>query len=253
MIDTHSHIYLEQFHNDLNEVIDRAKEVGITKILLPNIDIDSISDMLKTVDRYPDLLLPMIGIHPSSVKANFAEDIKTIEKEIITGKYIAVGEIGIDLYWDKTFVKEQISAFNYQIELAIQHNLPIVIHMRDSYETIKNELGIYSNKELKGVFHCFTGNYEQAEWIINKGFYLGIGGVLTFKNSDLTKQLVNIPLDKLLLETDAPYLAPVPFRGKRNEPSYIKYVAERLAISYNIEINKLISITNDNAKELFNI
>jgi TatD DNase family protein len=252
MIDTHSHIYLEHFDNDIQEVILRAKDIKISKILLPNIDKDTIDSMLKLVSKYPELLFPMIGLHPSSVKSDFKEHLKTVETEIETGRYIAVGEMGIDLYWDKTFLKEQIEAFHFQIKLAIQYNLPIVIHMRDSFSTIKSELLKYPIGNLRGVFHCFTGTHEQAEWIINRGFYLGIGGVVSFKNSDLPQQLLNIPIDKILLETDSPYLAPVPYRGKRNEPAYIKYTAEKIADIYSLKLSEIISITDNNAKTLFN-
>lgn len=253
MIDTHSHIYLEHFEDDIQEVISRARQIPISKILLPNIDKHTVDSMLKLVSEYPDLLYPMIGLHPSSVKNDFKDHLETVEIEIKTGKYIAVGEMGIDLYWDKTFIKEQIEAFHFQIKMAIRYNLPIVIHMRDSFQTIKAELLKYPEGELKGVFHCFTGTHEQAEWIINRGFYLGIGGVVSFKNSDLPKQLLNLSLDRILLETDAPYLAPVPYRGKRNEPAYLKYTVEKLADIYKTKPEEIVLITDNNAKSLFNI
>ena len=253
IIDTHSHLYLEQFNDDIEDVVSRAKNAGVQKILLPNIDTTSIDAMLQLVNTYPDMMFPMMGLHPTSVKEDYKEQLEVIKKHLAKEKYVAIGEIGIDLYWDKTFQKQQIEALHIQLQLSQTYNLPVVIHMRESFDLIKKEMIQYPIGSLKGVFHCFTGNKKEAEWIIDRGFYLGIGGVLTFKNSDLSKQITDVPLSKLLLETDAPYLSPMPFRGKRNESAYLIHTAKKMADCMGKSESDIFKITTDNAKALFKI
>ena len=254
LIDTHSHVYLADFEEDREEVISRAIENGVDKILLPNIDIASIND-LKTLCSYsPSLFKGMMGLHPGSVNKNYHNDLLRIKEELFKGDYIAVGEIGIDLYWDRTFIKEQIESFKTQIEWALELNLPIAIHARDSFQEIFKVLDEYRNSELKGVFHCFSGSLPEAEKALSySGFMLGIGGVLTFKNSGLDKVIEGLSLDRLILETDAPYLAPVPFRGKRNEPSYLKMIVAKLAEIKALSVDEIAAITSSNARKLFDL
>jgi len=213
-IDTHSHIYADDFENDIEQIISNCREVNIEKILLPNIDSESIPKMNQLVKQFPDVCIPMMGLHPTSVKENYLEELQICEDWLAKGEFCAIGEIGIDLYWDKTFVKEQQIAFEKQINWSLDKNLPIVIHARDSFDEIFEILEGYRNTQVKGVFHSFTGNAEQAQKAIEMGFLLGINGIVTFKNAGLDKTLASFSLDKLILETDAPYLAPVPKRGK---------------------------------------
>jgi TatD DNase family protein len=253
-IDTHTHLFVEQFDEDRTEVVKRAFEAGINKLLLPNIDIESIDAMHDLVRQFPDNCLPMMGIHPCSVTENWDEELKTIKEYLFNGKYIAVGEIGIDLYWDKTTLDYQQKAFAQQIEWAKELQLPIVIHVRDAFDEAFQVVDALNDDDLTGVFHCFTGNVEQANHIINYGgFKLGLGGVLTFKNSGLDKVVAQLPMDHFILETDSPYLAPTPFRGKRNESSYVTYVASKLAEVKEMSIEKVAEITTNNAKELFGL
>lgn len=252
MIDTHSHIYSEEFDADRNEMILRAKENGITKIILPNIDTESLERMLALEAEEPDFCFAAIGLHPTSVKADYENELETVKQELKRRKYIAVGEIGIDLYWDKTFLKEQTKAFQTQIEWAIEYDLPIIIHVRDSFRETINAIGPYKGEKLRGVFHSFTGNAEDANEIFELGdFYIGINGIVTFKNSTLSQILPHIPLNRILLETDAPYLAPVPFRGKRNESAYIAFVRDKLAEIYKMPIDEIDRITTQNGENLF--
>ena len=250
IIDTHSHIYLEDFDTDLLDVITRAKNIGVEKICLPNIDSKSIKRMLDLENQFPDLCKAMIGLHPTSVKENYESELEIIEKHLSKRKFIAIGEIGIDLYWDKSFKEQQIIVFKKQIELANKYNLPIAIHTRDSFDETFEILRKFTPIP-KGVFHCFSGSAEQAKKATDLGFYLGIGGVITFKNSKLSEKVKDIPLTKLLLETDAPFLTPTPYRGKRNEPSYLKYIAEKIAETKEISYQEVIEITSDNARKLF--
>lgn len=253
LIDTHTHLYLEQFDEDRDEVVQRAISHGVGKMFLPNIDKDSISDLLNLQKAYPDNFYIMAGLHPTSVKADYKDQLQRVSQELEKGNYIAVGEIGIDLYWDTTFAQEQREALLYQFELSILHNLPVVIHSRDSFQEIISTIEEFNNPKLRGVFHCFTGTKEEAEIITRKGFYLGIGGVVTFKNSGLDKHLQDIPLEHLVLETDAPYLTPAPFRGKRNESSYVFHVADKLSQVYGKSVEEIAEITTANANKLFNI
>ncbi|MCD6179277.1 MAG: TatD family hydrolase [Bacteroidales bacterium] len=253
-IDTHNHIYLAEFNQDRSTVIEEAISLGVEKFLLPNIDSFSIGSMLQLSKDYPDNCFPMMGLHPTSVKENVEEELAIVEKLLNENTFVAIGEIGIDLYWDKTFFSEQEEAFRFQVKLAKKYNLPIVIHSRDSFNELFNILDDIHTPELKGVFHCFTGSEEQAHKIVNDyGFKLGIGGVLTFKNSGLSEQIKNIDLKHLILETDAPYLAPTPYRGKRNQPAYIPLIAKKLAEIKGISIDKVAEITTANAEELFNL
>lgn len=251
LTDTHTHLYLEEFKNDREEMVERALENDVKYMLLPNIDSSSIDGMMELSEQFPKNCFPMMGLHPTSVKENYMEELELAEHWIEKEKYYAIGEIGIDLYWDKTFQKEQEIALAYQIELAIKHKLPIVIHMRDSFKEVYEVVKNYASPELTGVFHCFTGTHEQAEKIIDLNFYLGIGGVLTFKNSGLEKVVEKIDIKHLLLETDSPFLTPMPHRGKRNESAYTRFIAEKIAEIKNISLEKVAEITTSNANQLF--
>ena len=252
MIDTHSHIYSEEFDADRDEVIKSAKEAGVTKIVLPNVDSDSLPRLLELEARYPDYCYAAVGLHPESVKRDYEKELDIIREELERRKYLAVGEIGIDLYWDKTYQTEQIGAFQTQVEWAIEFNLPIIIHVRNSHNETIQALKPYSGKGLKGIFHCFGGTPEEAAEIFSLGdFKLGIGGVVTFKNSGLAASLMHIPLEKLVLETDSPYLTPAPFRGKRNESAYTVLVAEKLAQVYDMSVGEIDRITTENACSVF--
>ena len=252
-IDTHTHLYLEEFKNDIPQMVERALESGVNTFLLPNIDIHSISDLKDLQQKFSKNMFGMMGLHPTSVGEDFENQLYTIKNELDTGNYIAIGEIGIDLYWDKTFFEQQKQAFRIQLAWAIEKNLPVAIHSRDSFDEIMEVLNEFENKNLRAVFHCFSGNAEQAKIITDKGFYLGIGGVVTFKNSGLADAIKDISLNKILLETDSPFLAPVPFRGKRNESAYCKLIAEKLAEIYAVSVSVIAEITTTNAKQLFNI
>lgn len=252
MIDTHSHLYAEEFDNDRPEVVERAKQVGVEKIILPNIDSTSLDRMLALERAYPNICYASIGLHPTSVDENIDNELAFVKAELDRRNYVAVGEIGIDLYWDKTFYKEQVRAFQQQVEWALERNLPIIIHVRNSHNETIEALRPYREKGLKGVFHCFTGGKVEAEDIFDLGnFLLGIGGVVTFKNSGLAESLIDIPLEKIVLETDAPYLAPAPHRGKRNEPSFLSLIADKLAEVYGVDKDTIIQTTTANAKQLF--
>jgi len=252
MIDTHSHIYAEEFDSDRAEVIARAKAAGITKIILPNVDSESLPRMLQLESEYPGYCFAAIGLHPTSVKENYAEELAIVKKELERREYVAIGEIGIDLYWDKSFLKEQIQVFVQQIEWALEYNLPVIIHVRDSFRETMDVLEQFRGKGLEGVFHSFTGTIDQAREIIEfGGFYIGINGIVTFKNSGLDAVVEQIDAQYLLLETDAPYLTPAPFRGKRNESEYLTLVATKLANTFNMNFNQLTKITTENAYKLF--
>jgi TatD DNase family protein len=252
--DTHTHLYLEEFSDDRAQVIQNALENGVEKFFLPNIDSSSAEALLKMEKDFPGKCYPMMGLHPCSVKTDYKKELEFVENELTKRKYFAIGEIGIDLYWDKTFVKEQEEAFRYQIKLAKQHKLPIVIHLRNAFEETFEIVQQENDSDLKGIFHCFTGTIQEAEKIISLGgFKLGIGGVVTFKNSGLDAVLKAINIEHLVLETDAPYLAPVPFRGKRNESAYIKVIAEKLAEIYELPLSKIAEITTASAREIFTL
>jgi TatD DNase family protein len=249
--DTHTHLYLNAFDDDRNDIVRKAIHQNVKYMLLPNIDSHSVAGMLQLCDAFPAHCFPMMGLHPTSVKENFTEELKSVEAWHERMHFIAVGEIGIDLYWDKTHFKEQEEAFRFQIELSIRKGIPIVIHSRDSFDEIAKILADYRGSELKGVFHCFTGTIGQARQAIEMGFYLGIGGVVTFKNSGVEQVLKEIGLEHILLETDSPFLAPVPFRGKRNESSYINLIASRISQIKNTDRAEIARITTQNAFDLF--
>jgi TatD DNase family protein len=253
LIDTHTHVYLPEFDGDRDEVIERAAENGVEKLLMPNIDTDSVERMLSVQESYPGICFPMIGLHPASVKEDFAVQLEKI-KNLVTGKkFYAIGEIGIDLYWDKTYIKEQIAVFKKQVEFAIGTGMPVVIHSRNSFPEIFSALEEYRETGIKGVFHAFTGTSEDAEKAISMGFMLGIGGIVTFKNSGLDKVVKEAGPGHLVLETDSPYLAPVPYRGKRNESSYICIVNRKLAEIFSLTGEEMAEITYRNSAELFGL
>jgi TatD DNase family protein len=251
--DTHTHLYSEDFGTDLPKLIEEASAAGVQRYFMPNIDSSSVDAMLGVEKQFPGKCFAMMGLHPCSVKKNWKEEMSVVEDWLSKRKFAAVGEMGIDLYWDKTFLEEQKIVFRKQVELANHYKLPIVIHTRDSFEVAYELL-----KEMKkdvpcGIFHCFTGNVEQAKRVIDLGFFLGIGGVVTFKNSGLDKTLSEIDLKNIVLETDAPYLAPVPFRGKRNDPSYLVKVAEKIAVIKKCSVDDVARITSENSKLIFGI
>ena len=240
IIDTHAHLYAKEFDSDIAEVVDRAKSLGVNKILLPNIDCSSIDSLQNLCEKNPGFFYPMMGLHPCSVDESWESQLKEIETQLFSNKYIAVGEIGMDLYWDKSFFEQQQKALKIQIEWAISLDLPIVIHARDSFNEIFEVLECFDPKQLKGVFHCFTGGDEEVKRIRSLGdFLFGIGGVVTYKNSNLPSTLNSLSLDELIVETDAPYLSPVPYRGKRNESSYIVEVITKLASIYHVSIDEV--------------
>ena len=256
MIDTHSHIFSEEFKEDLSEVIARAKEIGVEKIFMPNIDDTSVEDMLNVCQAYPDYCFPMIGFHPTSVEGPDAiYKVREMKKHLVEGHpYIAVGEVGLDLYWNKTWLKEQQLILDEQIQWALEWNLPLVIHCREAFPELFQVLEPYKHTELTGVFHSFTGTVDEARELMDYSrFMIGINGVVTFKKSTLPEVLQEVPLTKLVLETASPYLAPVPFRGKRNETSYVKRVAVKLAELYGREIGEVERQTTENALKVFKI
>ena len=250
-VDTHTHLYSEEFIADIDVALKKAIDAGVEKFFLPNIDSSSIDVMHALCEKYPRHCFPMMGLHPCSVKENYKKELAIAYKYLQNRKYTAVGEIGIDLYWDKIFYKEQVEAFEQQINWALEFNLPIVIHCRNSFDEIFEVLCSFK-KLPKGIFHCFSGNAEQAQKIINKtNFKLGIGGVVTFKNSGLDKAIENVDLKHLVLETDSPYLAPMPYRGKRNESAYIPLIAAKIAEVKKCSLLEIAIATTANAKEIF--
>ncbi len=251
IIDTHTHLYLKQFNEDIDLVINRSKEIGVKKFIFPAIDSSYFNDMKNLKDKYPDNIYLMSGLHPTYVKENYKDELDFVVSSLKTHDCVAVGEIGIDLYWDKSFLIEQQETFTFQIRLAIKHDLPIVIHCREAFDEIFEILDKENCEKLRGVFHCFTGTLEQAKRAIDLGFVLGIGGVVTFKNGGIDKFLNQIDLKHIVLETDAPYLAPVPFRGKRNESSYIIHVIKKLSEIYGLSNEEIADITTKNAEKVF--
>jgi TatD DNase family protein len=252
-VDTHSHLYLEQFNADRSSVVNRAIESGVKYMLLPNIDAESYSALKELNLSFPKNCLPMMGLHPGSVKENYLDELNFVEKELFSNKFVAVGEIGIDLYWDKTFFSFQQEAFIRQINWALELNLPIVIHARDSYSEIFEILEKEWKTNLKGVFHSFTGTANDAQKIVEMGFYLGIGGIFTFKNSALSEIIKKIDISRLILETDSPYLAPTPKRGQRNESAFLPFVAQKLAEVKQLSLAEVAQLTSLNAFELFSL
>lgn len=253
-IDTHTHLFSDAFDEDRNSVVQRAIDAGVEICLLPNIDIDTIDAMSELANSFPNNCFPMMGLHPGSVDENWESKLEVIKKHLFSEKYVAIGEIGMDLYWDKTHVEEQRQAFRMQVEWAKELRLPIAIHAREAFQEIYEIIDELNDERLTGVFHCFTGTEEDANKILSYGgFKLGIGGVLTYKNGKVDEALKNVGLEHLILETDSPYLSPVPHRGKRNESSYLLHVAEKLADIYNVTLKEVEEKTSQNARELFHL
>ena len=254
MIDTHCHIDDPQYAEGLDAFLAEQRQDGVECILVPGVDKTSVKDVLEVCDKYPDYLFPALGLHPENVKEDWQEQLATIKAAVDTrmqldNPLIAIGEIGLDYHWDVTFKDQQHQALHEQMRWAEQYNLPVMIHSRDATEDTLNILREFPS--VKGVMHCFSGSHEVAKQVVDMGYYLGIGGVLTFKNCKLAEHLVGIPLERLVLETDAPYMAPVPYRGKRNESRWMRHVAERLAEVYNCSVEHIIETTTANAKALF--
>lgn len=252
-IDTHTHLFLPEFDQDRDQVIKNAIDHNVQKMLLPNVDSTTINPLMELIQKYPLNCFPMMGVHPTSVRADYEKELDIVESWLEKEKFIAIGEIGMDLYWDKTFQKQQEEVFRRQLNLAKKYNLPVVIHARESFDEIFKIIDEEVDDRLTGVFHAFTGTVEQANQIIEWGFMMGIGGIVTFKNAGLDKVVRNIDINHIVLETDAPYLAPVPKRGKRNQSAYIRHIAEKIALIKEISIEKVANITTDNAKQLFRL
>jgi TatD DNase family protein len=253
LIDTHTHLYLKEFDGEINEVIERAENEGVYKFFLPAIDSNEMANMFSLEKMFPGKCVAMIGLHPCSVKENYKDELAKVEKLLRERKFAAIGETGLDFYWDKTLVKEQHESLNMQAIWALQYNVPLVLHTRDAIHETIDVIKQYNGKGLTGIFHCFGGTQQNAKDIIHQNFYLGIGGVITYKNSGLADIVKDIDLDYIVLETDAPYLAPVPFRGKRNESSYLKYIAQKIAEIKNISVEEVAERTTKNAEEIFGV
>lgn len=252
-IDSHTHLYLDAFHEDRDQMIQRALEAGVNRLLLPNIDSKTIDAVFTLAKNYPDLCFPMMGLHPTSVKENYLQELKLIEKQLDPELIIAIGETGIDLYWDKSFLPQQEEVFRTQIGWAKDLDLPLVIHARNSFPEIFNSLDRAGGAGLKGVFHSFTGSLEDLKRALSYDFMIGINGIVTFKNSNLAEIVESIPQERILLETDSPFLAPHPFRGRRNESSYLTKIAAKVADIYNLNLEELARITTGNAEQLFRL
>lgn len=253
LIDTHNHLYLPEFDADRDEVVKRSAHAGVEKILMPNIDSSSVEPMLATERSYPGICLPMMALHPTSVKENFRDEIANVERQLGDHKYYGIGETGIDLYWDKTWYREQLISFRRHLELAEQYRLPVVIHARESAEVIFSELKSFGPARVTGVFHAFPGGSAEARKAVDMGFMIGIGGVVTFRNSKAGEAAREAGINNILLETDAPYLAPMPHRGKRNESSYLTLVTARLSDILGISPAEVAARTTDNARKMFSI
>ena len=250
-IDTHAHVYAEELTSDLDLIMKNAVAVGVNKIIMPAIDSTTLEAMLKVEQQFPEHCIAMMGLHPCYVKENYKEELKLVEDWIGKRKFIAIGEIGLDFYWDKTFTKEQHIVFETQMQWALDLNLPIAIHTRNAMGETIEAVKPFAKKGLRGVFHCFSGSKESAEQIIGMGFHLGLGGVLTYKNAGVAEAIKDIPMEYLVLETDAPYLAPVPYRGKRNESSFLVHIANRVAELKSITVAEVDEVTTANAKKIF--
>ncbi|HVX50352.1 MAG TPA: TatD family hydrolase [Chitinophagaceae bacterium] len=252
IIDSHCHLYGKQFKNDIDAVMQRAAAAGVQKFYLPAIDSTVIADMLAFEERYKDRCFAMMGLHPCSVEANYREELKLVEEWLNQRHFVAVGEIGLDFYWDKTYTAQQYEAFEIQMDWALQRSLPIVIHTRNAMAETLKTVQPFAGRGLRGIFHCFSGTQADAEQIIDMGFLLGIGGVVTYKNGGLAESIANIDIKHMVLETDAPYLTPVPFRGKRNESSYLTYIVQKLAEIKNTAPEEVAEITSRTAEKIFN-
>ncbi|MBI2283342.1 MAG: TatD family hydrolase [Bacteroidetes bacterium] len=251
LIDTHCHLYAEEFDADRGQMIERARAAGVSRFYLPAIDSEAIPGMLALEAQYPGVCVAMMGLHPCYVKANYREELAIAGEWLDKRPFAAIGEIGLDFYWDKTFVSEQQEAFNTQMQWALDRNLPIVIHTRKAMSETLKAVKPFAAKGLRGIFHCFSGNAIEAKQVTDLGFYLGIGGVVTYKNGGLPEALANIGTEWLVLETDAPYLSPVPYRGKRNESAYLANIVERLADVKKLSVEELAAITTANAQKIF--
>lgn len=251
LIDTHCHLYAEEFDTDRDAMLQRAQNIGVQQFYLPGIDSTAIDGMLKMEADYLGVCFPMMGLHPCYVKENYQEELQIVEQWLQKRKFVAIGEIGLDFYWDKTFAAEQLKAFNLQMQWALDYQLPIVIHTREAMQATINAVKPFAAKGLKGIFHCFSGSYETAKEIIGMNFLLGIGGVVTYKNAGLGEVVSKIDLEHLVLETDAPYLTPVPHRGKRNESAYLELVLNKIAEIKNMAVEDVAAVTTTNAEKLF--
>lgn len=254
LIDTHTHLFVEAFDEDRDVVVRRAIDAGVEYMLLPNIDKETIEPLNELARRFPDNCFPMMGLHPGSVQADWEEQLSAVRAALYSGSYLAVGEIGMDLYWDTSFVEQQREVFRQQVSWAKELKLPIVIHARDAFQELFTILDEINDENLSGVFHCFTGSKEDAAHILSYGgFMLGIGGVVTYKKANLGDSLQDVPLSALILETDSPYLTPVPFRGQRNESAYLVHIAEKLADIYGVSLKGIEKVTTENAQKLFGL
>ena len=251
LIDTHCHLYIAEFNQDIEQVIARAKKDGIEKFYLPAIDSTETDAMFSLEEKFPGQCIAMMGLHPCSVKENYKDELEIVETWLNKRKFVAIGEIGLDFYWDKTFTAEQYTAFEMQMQWATEKKLPIVIHTRNAMQETIDAVRPFATKGLKGIFHCFGGSFDEAIEIIDMNFLLGIGGVLTYKKSGLQAVMEKIDLKHIVLETDAPYLTPVPFRGKRNESAYIKIIAQKLAEIKNVSLEEVAAVTTANAEKIF--
>ena len=253
LIDTHAHIYSAKFDSDRDQVIEEIKAAGISKVYMPNVDVDTIEKMLDCESRYGDLCIPMMGLHPCDVKDDFEQQLQVMESWLNKRKFAAIGEIGTDLYWDKTTFGVQKEALQIQVGWAIERELPIVLHCRESIDQTIELIEKVHNGKLMGIFHCFTGTLDQAKRVVQMGFFLGIGGVVTYKNGGLDQVIPYIGLDKLVLETDAPYLAPVPHRGKRNTPAFLPAIAQKVGDLLEVSLEKVGEVTSQNALNIFKV
>jgi len=252
LTDTHCHLYADEFDEDRTQMINKAIDGGVVQMMIPNIDLDTIPIMNKVVEQFPSNCFPMLGLHPCSVRDNYNVVLDQMKEELMSGKYVGVGETGVDLYWDTAYRDQQIDAFEQQIQLGKEFDLPVIIHSRESLDLNIDIISKHQNGHLKGIFHCFGGTAKQAMQIHELGFKIGIGGIITFKKSDLPDVLPNLPREIFVLETDSPYLAPVPNRGKRNEPAFLLLIAARLSEVLGISVPELAELTNSNAKAVFN-
>lgn len=251
LIDTHTHLYLKEFSEDIDLVIERANNEGVEKFYLPAIDSSENKALITLESRYPEQIFAMAGLHPCSVNENYLDELTQIEKQLSERKFAGIGETGLDFYWDTTFKNEQYKSLHTQIEWAIKYKIPLILHTRNATQETIDVIKGYASPDLFGIFHCFGGTLQNAKDIISMNFSLGIGGVLTFKNSGLAEIIKEINLDHLVLETDAPYLSPVPFRGKRNESSYLKYIVQKLAEIKMIPVEEVARVTSENAEQIF--
>lgn len=259
LTDTHTHLYSKEFDGERTTMIKRAMQFGVTRFFMPNVNSETIDGMMELATTYPQNCFPMMGLHPCSVDGNFQNELDTTASWLQKQKFVAIGEIGLDLFWDKTYFEQQQHVFKTQMKWAAQYNLPVVIHCRNAFDEIielLKEIKLtteYKNNHFKGIFHCFTGTIEQANILIELGFYLGIGGVVTYKNSGLDKVVAALDLKNIVLETDAPYLAPVPYRGKTNESSYLRNVAEKISEIKQCSVKEIAAITTQNSIEIFGL